>query len=148
MEMGLIRSIVCRFSLASFCLLLALSLPVKAQESETTLISLCYHDIRDDVRGDLDVDAMVVSTRQLVRHFEWLKQNGYQPISLKQWQDAQSALDLPEDRSFVSEVYQNPQADENGFRCPQRARQMRWVAPPSQVQRHAQPHAGQERQTH
>ncbi|MCK5718529.1 MAG: poly-beta-1,6-N-acetyl-D-glucosamine N-deacetylase PgaB [Thiomargarita sp.] len=44
--------------------------------------ALCYHDVRDDVVGDLDPDTMSVSTLTLGKHFAWLKSKGYNPISV------------------------------------------------------------------
>ena len=45
-------------------------------------VSLCYHDIRDDVDGVVDKDQMAVSTDNLIAQFEWLKAHNYTPISL------------------------------------------------------------------
>lgn len=45
-------------------------------------VSLCYHDIRDDVDGVVDQDQMAVSTDNLIAQFEWLKAHNYTPISL------------------------------------------------------------------
>ncbi len=58
-----------------------LALPVCA-DTPTRLIALCYHDVRDDVFVDLDEDEFAVSTAHLLQHFRWLKENGYQPVSL------------------------------------------------------------------
>ncbi len=53
-------------------------------------ISLCYHDVRDDVVGELDADAGAVSTRHLAEHFEWLRNNGYSVISIDDIERARS----------------------------------------------------------
>lgn len=45
-------------------------------------LALCYHDVRDDVRLDIDDDPMAVSTTHLLQHFEWLKNNAYVVVSL------------------------------------------------------------------
>ena len=45
-------------------------------------ISLCYHDIRDDVDGVVDKDQMAVSTDNLIDQFEWLLAHGYHAISI------------------------------------------------------------------
>ncbi len=42
----------------------------------------CYHDVRDDVFGDMDEDQFAVSTAHLVRHFSWLQEHGYTPVSV------------------------------------------------------------------
>lgn len=50
--------------------------------AKNTYLSLCYHDIRDDVDGVVDQDQMAVSTDNLIAQFEWLKAHNYTPISL------------------------------------------------------------------
>jgi len=45
-------------------------------------ISLCYHDIRDDVDGVVDKDQMAVSTDNLISQFEWLMTHNYHAISI------------------------------------------------------------------
>ena len=50
----------------------------------TTLKVFSYHDVRDDLAGDLDPDRFAVSTQRLVEHFEWFRLEGYTPISLDQ----------------------------------------------------------------
>ncbi len=45
-------------------------------------IILSYHDIRDDAAIHVDPDPYAVSTRQLLQQFEWLRENGYTPVSL------------------------------------------------------------------
>ncbi|BFM08752.1 poly-beta-1,6-N-acetyl-D-glucosamine N-deacetylase PgaB [Halioxenophilus aromaticivorans] len=63
----------------------------------TDLIALCYHDVREDVRGDMDEDEFAVSTAHLIQHFQWLKDNNYQPVSLDQIEAARSGgQPLPE----------------------------------------------------
>lgn len=42
---------------------------------------LCYHEVRDDVRDY--PDPFAVDTGALVRQFEWLRGNGYTPVSLE-----------------------------------------------------------------
>lgn len=48
------------------------------------VIVLAYHDVRDQVDGELDTDRVALSTRHLVDHFEWIKAKGYVPVSLSQ----------------------------------------------------------------
>ncbi len=43
---------------------------------------LCYHEVRDDVFGDLDRDPYAVATDHLVQHFNWLRDHGYHPVSI------------------------------------------------------------------
>jgi poly-beta-1,6-N-acetyl-D-glucosamine N-deacetylase len=58
----------------TFCLLL-LSRPAQAQE----FMALCYHDIADQVSGP---NAELISTAQLVQHFDWLRANSYRVVSI------------------------------------------------------------------
>lgn len=46
------------------------------------LVVLSYHDVRDQVDGELDADRTAISTRHLVDHFEWLRAQRYVPVSL------------------------------------------------------------------
>ncbi|CAN5803342.1 poly-beta-1,6-N-acetyl-D-glucosamine N-deacetylase PgaB [soil metagenome] len=48
------------------------------------LTILSYHDVRDDIEGDLDPDRFAVSTARLVEHFEWFRAEGFTPVSLDQ----------------------------------------------------------------
>jgi biofilm PGA synthesis lipoprotein PgaB len=43
---------------------------------------LAYHDVRDSVSGDFDADQYAVSTRNLIDHFTWLRENGFHPVSI------------------------------------------------------------------
>ncbi|MES2547552.1 MAG: poly-beta-1,6-N-acetyl-D-glucosamine N-deacetylase PgaB [Pseudomonadota bacterium] len=43
---------------------------------------LCYHDVRDNVDGDLDADSTAISSKNLARHFAWLQAHGYHPVSI------------------------------------------------------------------
>ncbi|HRF87560.1 MAG TPA: poly-beta-1,6-N-acetyl-D-glucosamine N-deacetylase PgaB [Pseudomonadales bacterium] len=56
----------------------------------TELITLCYHDVRDDVDGDLDRDPNAVNSKQLAEQFEWLRQNDYHPVSVDQLEAARN----------------------------------------------------------
>jgi poly-beta-1,6-N-acetyl-D-glucosamine N-deacetylase len=51
--------------------------PAAAADSLTVL---CYHEVRDEVRDY--PDAYAVDSTALVRQFEWLRGNGYVPVSL------------------------------------------------------------------
>ncbi len=86
--------------LQALLLLLATTLitPLTTAKNQTTdLIALCYHDVREDVRGDMDEDEFAVSTAHLIQHFQWLKDNNYHPVSLDQIEAARSgAKPLPE----------------------------------------------------
>ena len=58
--------------------------------SAAELITLCYHDIRDDVDGNVDADTTAVDSKQLAAQFEWLRQNNYHPVSIDELEDARS----------------------------------------------------------
>jgi len=78
-------------SLLFLLTLLGFALPAFAQTVtpvRPSLIVLAYHDVRDDVglRADRDPDA--TSTDHLISHFDWLKANGYNIVSLQQVVDA------------------------------------------------------------
>lgn len=54
------------------------------QSLKNHYVTLCYHDVRDDVLPLVDTDRFAVSTHELVRQFEWLATNGYHPVSIEQ----------------------------------------------------------------
>ena len=60
---------------------------------------LSYHDIRDDVRESFKKwpESTAVDTRDLVLQLSWIKQNGFQPVSMQQIIDARrGGTPLPE----------------------------------------------------
>jgi poly-beta-1,6-N-acetyl-D-glucosamine N-deacetylase len=58
---------------------------------------LAYHDVRDHVNGNYDQDQYAVSTKNLIDHFNWLKINGFVPVSLDDILAAQRGeSELPE----------------------------------------------------
>jgi len=88
---------MCRTLLAMLMMAAGLISFAMAEEKNTgsNLVALCYHDVRDDVRGRGDPDAMAVSTRHLAEHFEWLRVNGYTPVTLDQIDAAKTGESLP-----------------------------------------------------
>ncbi|SEO74650.1 biofilm PGA synthesis lipoprotein PgaB [Luteibacter sp. UNC138MFCol5.1] len=88
--------------------LLGLALPAFAQSSpeapaRPALIVLGYHDIRDDVRTGIDRDPDALSTDHLIAHFDWLKANGYNVVSLQQVVDATNGgAPLPRDAVLLT----------------------------------------------
>lgn len=58
---------------------------------------ISYHDVRDDVAGSVDPDRFAISTERLIAHFEWLRAEGYTPVSVAQLEAAVGgAAELPE----------------------------------------------------
>jgi biofilm PGA synthesis lipoprotein PgaB len=60
---------------------------------------LCYHDVRDNLRESLQAwpEPTAIDTMELIRHFSWLNENGYHPVSLQQIVDAREGRGkLPE----------------------------------------------------
>ena len=79
-------------------------------------IVLSYHDVRTHVKGHVDEDEYAVDTAGLTAHFAWIREHGYQPISINQILKARyDRTDLPEKAvlltfddgyaSFHSQVY-------------------------------------------
>jgi biofilm PGA synthesis lipoprotein PgaB len=69
-------------SAAGFALALFLALSAEAAPDAGELNVLCYHDVRDDVRGYLDPDQFAVSTETLIAHLDWLTAEGYRFVRL------------------------------------------------------------------
>jgi biofilm PGA synthesis lipoprotein PgaB len=60
---------------------------------------LCYHDIRDNLRESFKrwPEPTALDTQDLIRHFSWLKENGYHPVSLQEIVNAREGrASLPE----------------------------------------------------
>lgn len=56
------------------------------------MITLCYHDVRDDVIGHLDKDQAAVSSKDLAAQFSWLKEHGYNVVSMQDVVDAKAGV--------------------------------------------------------
>lgn len=66
-------------------------------------VAVAWHDVRDEVRREIDADAFAVSTRELAAQFEWLSRNGWQPVSLQQLIDAhEGRAELPAQAVLLS----------------------------------------------
>ncbi len=109
------------------CLLMMLSLlffsngTVKAQDSGTAIQNLlshavaapddapqsfrvlCYHDVDDDLMDAFKTrpEPTSVATKELIRHFTWLKNNGYHPVSLQQIIDARAGRTTLPDKAVL-----------------------------------------------
>ena len=61
----------------------ALTLGVSAHAGATPEFQvIAYHDVRDYVREQVDHDQYAISTRHLIDHFTWLRNNGFTPVSV------------------------------------------------------------------
>ena len=75
-------------------LLLMLSLINETAFAEATFASVqtfdvfSYHDVRDNVDGDLEQETTTISTKNLARHFAWLQAHDYHPVSINDLLDA------------------------------------------------------------
>ena len=59
---------------------------VLAQSDPLQVIT--YHDVSEDDSPGLERDGMAVSASNLVAHFRWLRDQGFQPVSIEQIQEA------------------------------------------------------------
>lgn len=60
-------------------LLFIFFISVSFAAEENTFISICYHDVAE--KGELK-ESDTISLSELTKHFQWLKENGYHPISI------------------------------------------------------------------
>jgi len=77
-------------------LVLLLLLPIRQVWAEMRYGVLTYHDV---VEGKVSgqTDTPTVSRSKLIEHFDWLKNNGYTPVSWKQIKEAEAGKgSLPE----------------------------------------------------
>ncbi len=63
-------------------LIFATLMGVRPSLASGEFIALSYHDVRDDLYDDLDEDSAAVGTLNLIRHFSWLKDKGYNVVSV------------------------------------------------------------------
>ncbi|WP_346763747.1 poly-beta-1,6-N-acetyl-D-glucosamine N-deacetylase PgaB [Wenzhouxiangella sp. XN24] len=50
--------------------------------AEPAWVSVAWHDVKDDAAGHVDRDRYTVGTTQLAEQFDWLRTNGWTPVSL------------------------------------------------------------------
>lgn len=75
----------------------------KLQAKENTFWALCYHDAQDILLPEPKKSEMLVTAEHLAQHFEWLKRNGYTPVSIEQIiQARQGKITLPEKAILLS----------------------------------------------
>ncbi len=82
----------------------AQGLPEKPSEDPAQSFRvLCYHDIRDDLRGSMvsSPESTAIDTRELTRQFSWLEKSGYHPVSLQQIIDARAGRAILPSRAVL-----------------------------------------------
>lgn len=63
-------------------------------------VTICCHDVRDDVLPDVDSDPYAINTRNLIALFDWFKANKWHSLSVQQIIDARSEKFQIEKNSF------------------------------------------------
>ena len=79
--------------LAPLFLLLSVLMPLAAQAARQPddYVVLCYHDIVDlKLTPNLKLYPQTIRRDTLIRHFNWIKQQGYHPVSFQQVLDAKA----------------------------------------------------------
>ncbi len=75
-----------KLALMACCLFCAGFAEAATVEGGNRLISLCYHNVKDQ----WDDDPMTVSTERLISHLSWLKAHHYHPVSVQDVLDAKA----------------------------------------------------------
>lgn len=92
--------------LAPLFLLLSVLMPLAAQAARQPddYVVLCYHDIVDlKLTPNLKLYPQTIRRDTLIRHFNWIKQQGYHPVSFQQVLDAKAGkAALPEKAILLS----------------------------------------------
>ncbi|MGL6048600.1 MAG: poly-beta-1,6-N-acetyl-D-glucosamine N-deacetylase PgaB, partial [Aeromonas salmonicida] len=92
--------------LAPLFLLLSVLMPLAAQAARQPddYVVLCYHDIVDlKLTPNLKLYPQTIRRDTLIRHFNWIKQQGYHPVSFQQVLDAKAGkTPLPEKAILLS----------------------------------------------
>ncbi len=83
----------------TMALLAALTCAAPAAATEFQVFA--YHDVRDDVREYIDADQYAISTRHLIDHFNWLRANGFTPVSVDQLLAAQRGEEPLPDKAVL-----------------------------------------------
>ncbi len=66
-------------------------------------VSLCFHDVRDDVKPAVDADPYAVNTQRLTEFFDWIRAHNWHPISVQQIIDAKNGkASLPDNAVLIS----------------------------------------------
>ena len=66
-------------------------------------VTLCMHDVQDDVLPEIDPDPYAISTKMLAAFFDWMYENDWHPVSLQQILDARTGkTKLPRNAVLLS----------------------------------------------
>ena len=52
--------------------------------TDLDVVAIAYHDVRDNIERDSDMDQYAVSTANLAAHFNWLRSHGYTVVGLEE----------------------------------------------------------------
>ncbi len=84
-------------------LFLSISYSHVAHAQSGDFTALCYHDVIPTNQGDLSPNQYAISPANLLAQFEWLKVNGFHPISIDDLLNAQKGIKpLPEKPILLS----------------------------------------------
>lgn len=64
--------------------------PLTLQIPAGEFVTLCFHDVRDDMQPMTGPDPYAVSTKRLAAFFDWMHENDWNPVSLQQIVDARA----------------------------------------------------------
>lgn len=82
-------------------LLVCCNFTFAAEPNAVDFRAFCYHDVRNDIFGNLDEDSSAVNTQHLIQHFEWLRENAYTVVSLDAVRQAQKNNQKLPEKSVV-----------------------------------------------
>lgn len=84
-----------------FVLILAFAVALLLPGRADALLVLSYHDIRDDVAAKGDPDPFAVSTRNFAMHLDWLRAQGYVPVSAQAVREARAGRRMLPDKAVL-----------------------------------------------
>lgn len=79
------------------------SAPLTLQIPPGDFVTLCFHDVRDDVRPMVDRDPDAINTKRLAEFFDWIHEHDWHPISPQQILDAKAGkFKMPRNAVLIS----------------------------------------------
>jgi biofilm PGA synthesis lipoprotein PgaB len=82
-------------------ILMALLAAGAAAAGGPAVYAVAYHDVRDDLWRSGDADEYAVSSLHLAAHFDWLRRNGYTPVSVDDILAARAGRQTLPDRAVL-----------------------------------------------